>query len=269
MQVLKFGGSALTKKSGFLEADFENIESLAKMLGDAWKKGIRDIILIHGAGSFGHPLVVKYNLVGKIETQEQKDGVRKTHSACVLLCKILTEALKKEGVPAVPLHPYDLGKLKNGRILEFRREEADSVLREGSLPVLHGDMMEDTELGYSVCSGDQLVSFFGKDAERIILGTNVDGVMENAEAKNASGKNGNTGGGKLIPRITRETFEEISSHFKKPAYADVTGGMEGKIREILEIGRPAYVVNALFPERIEALLGGKASAKGVICTRIN
>ncbi|MBN2122467.1 isopentenyl phosphate kinase family protein [Candidatus Micrarchaeota archaeon] len=251
MQVLKFGGSVLTKKGGFMEEDSANIKSLAKMLGASWKAGIRDIILIHGAGSFGHPLVVKYGLTGKIETPEQEKGVEKTHSACVVLCNMLINALEKEGVPAVPLHPYDLGTLKNGRIEEFDSEAVEEVLKEGKLPVLHGDMMKDSELGYGVCSGDQLVSFFGKDAERIILGTNVDGVLD--------------GSGKLIESITPGNFAEISSHFKKPEYADVTGGMEGKIREIMEIGKPAYVVNALFPERIAALLQGEDAA----CTRIN
>jgi isopentenyl phosphate kinase len=251
MQVLKFGGSIITKKAGFMEADGANIEALAKMLGEAWKAGLRNLLLIHGAGSFGHPLAVKYGLRGKIETPEQEDGVRKTHSACVLLCRILTEALRKNGVPAVPLHPYELGELKNGRISSFERAKVEEALEEGSLPILHGDMMADSELGYAVCSGDQLVSFFGKDAGRIIFGTNVDGVLDE--------------GGNLIESINEGNFGEISRHFKKPAYADVTGGMEGKIREIMEIGRPAYIVNALFPGRVEALLAGK----GARCTRIN
>jgi isopentenyl phosphate kinase len=251
MQVLKFGGSVLTNKAGFMEADSGNIKSLAGMLGRAWKNGLRSLILIHGAGSFGHPLVEKYGLHGKISTPAQKEGVEKTHSACVSLCMMLVGALEGEGVPAVPLHPYDLGKLKNGRISSFDREKVETALKEGSLPVLHGDMMPDSELGYGVCSGDQLVSYFGKDAEGVIFGTNVDGVLNDE--------------GKLIESINAGNFGEISKHFKKPEYADVTGGMEGKIREIMEIGRPAYVANALFPERVEALLEGRDTP----CTRIN
>jgi isopentenyl phosphate kinase len=251
MQVLKFGGSVLTKKGGFMEEDSANIASLAKMLGNSWKAGIRNVVLIHGAGSFGHPLVVKYGLTGKIETPKQEKGVEKTHSACVVLCNMLINALEGEGVPAVALHPYDLGTLENGRIDEFNSKKVEAVLKEGKLPVLHGDMMRDSELGYGVCSGDQLVSFFGKNAERIILGTNVDGVLDDS--------------GKLVEKITSGNFPEIASHFKKPKYADVTGGMEGKIREILEIGRPAYVVNALFPERVAKLLNGESAPS----TKIN
>lgn len=251
MQVLKFGGSVLTNKAGFMEADAGNIQSLAKMLGKAWKGGLRSLILIHGAGSFGHPLVEKYGLHGKISTPAQEEGAEKTHSACVSLCIMLVDALKENGIPAIPLHPYDLGGLKNGRISSFDRARVESTAKGGSLPVLHGDMMRDSELGYSVCSGDQLVSFFGKDAERIIFGTNVDGVLDDK--------------GKLIESINSGNFEETSKHFKKPEYADVTGGMEGKIREILDIEKPAYVVNALFPERVEALLGGREAP----CTRIN
>jgi isopentenyl phosphate kinase len=41
--------------------------------------------------------------------------------------------------------------------------------------------------------------------------------------------------------------------------------MKGKILEIMKTGKTAYVVNALYPSRIEALLLGK---KRPVCTEI-
>ncbi len=250
MQVLKLGGSVLTNKEGYLEENAEGIASLAKMLGKVWKEGIQDIILIHGAGSFGHPLVVKYNLDNGVETREQKLGAAKTHSACTTLSNLLVSALISEGVPAVSIPPAFLGKLENRRLKEFNRKPVDKMLRLGYLPVLHGDMMPDSKLGCAVCSGDQLVSWFGKDAKRIILGTNVDGVLAD---------------GKLVPEIHMGNFEEISAHFKDTTYPDVTGGMSGKINELLGLGVPSYIVNALHPGRVEALLHGKKA----ICTLVH
>ncbi len=249
MQVLKLGGSVLTKKSGYLEEDQKNIDSLAEMLGKVWKSGIRDIILIQGVGSFGHPLVVKYDLDNGVKTEEQKRGAAETHSACVHLSTMLVDALNRNGVPAVSVPPAFLGKLSNRRITEFNRKPVDDLLELGYLPVLHGDMLPDSELGCAVCSGDQLVSWFGKDAERIILGTNVDGVLADGE---------------VIPEIHQSNFEEVSAHFKDTQHADVTGGMKGKINELLGLGKPSYIVNALYPERIEALLEGETALSTLV-----
>jgi len=250
MQVLKLGGSILTQKDGYAKANTHNINALAKMLGKVWSDGERDIILIHGAGSFGHPHVVKYNLNDGVHTPEQKLGAAETHLACSSLSKLLVDALIKEGVPAVSLPPALLGKLENRRLVEFHSKAVTDLLELGYLPVLYGDMMPDSKLGCAVCSGDQLVSFFGKDAKRIILGTNVDGVL--AE-------------GQLIAEINSANFKEISGHFKDPGYTDVTGGMKGKINELLGLGVPSYIVNAEHPERIKKLLEGETD---VICTLV-
>jgi len=41
--------------------------------------------------------------------------------------------------------------------------------------------------------------------------------------------------------------------------------MKGKVIEIMKTNKPAYIVNALYPSRIEALLLGK---KKPVCTEI-
>ena len=249
MQVLKLGGSVLTKKQGYMELDQKNIDSLAKMLGGAWKSGVRDFILIHGAGSFGHPLVLKYGLNDGIRTDAQKNGMALTHAACTCLSQALIDALVKNEVPAVAVPPISIGKLSNKRISKMDSALVTVLLSSGFLPVLHGDMMLDEKLGGAVCSGDQLVSYFGKDASRVILGTNVDGIIAD---------------GKVVPRITKSNLSEILMHVKGSDTADVTGGMRGKLEELLRIGKPAYIANALHPERIEKLLRGGKS----VCTLV-
>jgi len=117
------------------------------------------------------------------------------------------------------------------------------------VPVLYGDMVMDSSLGFSVCSGDQIVAYLAKWADKVVMASAVDGVMAD---------------GKVVPRITKKNFASVAKHLKKSDKPDVTGGMEGKIREIMNIGKPAYVVNAEKPERVEALLLGKKA----ICTKI-
>ena len=249
MKILKLGGSFITRKSGYREADSANLQTAAKAVAAVWKKGVRDFILVHGAGSFGHALVLKYKINEGVKTREQKLGFADTHAACSELSSLLSNALISEGVPAISIPPASILEQKNRRISKFNDALVQAYMEAGFLPVLYGDMVPDSEIGGSVCSGDQIVSYLGKDAEFIVLATNVDGVLDDS--------------GKVIPKITVANFSEIRRHLKK-AENDVTGAMEGKLREILSLDAPSYIVNAAAPERIVGLMLGKSA----LCTEV-
>ncbi|MEM4336220.1 MAG: isopentenyl phosphate kinase [Candidatus Anstonellales archaeon] len=250
LKIVKLGGSVITKKSGYKEPNIENIEALVKMLAGVWKRGIK-IIVVHGAGSFGHRPVMVYGIEKGIKTEKDRVGYSYTHSSCAYLSSLVVDALIKYGVPSISIPPAVIIKQKNGRIKSFNKKIVYEYLKAGFLPVLYGDMVLDEKLGGSVCSGDKIVAELGKDAEIIVLGTNVDGVLAD---------------GKVVEKITRKNFEKVSKHLGGAGTTDVTGGMRGKILEIMKARRPAYVVNALHPNRIEALLLGK---KKPVCTEIS
>jgi len=250
MKLLKLGGSVITRKAGWREADLKNIEMLAKSVATAWRKSGRDWVLIHGAGSFGHPLVMKYGIDNGVKNTEQKLGFAITHEACSELSVLVTSALNSEGVPAVSIPPATIIVSKNKRIHSFNTKIIDDYMEAGYLPVLFGDMVPDIELGGSVCSGDQIIAYLGRKAATIILATNKDGVLDDKE--------------EVIPLITSSNFTDMSRHLKASEGKDVTGAMAGKLLELLALDTPSYVVNGLKPERIEALMLGKKE----ICTEI-
>ena len=250
MQILKLGGSVLTKKHGFMEADDASIAKLAAIVGKAYKAGVRDLIIVHGAGSFGHAPVLKYKLNEGVRTRKQTWACALTHSACSHFSSHVTDALIKQGVPAISVPPADIARSKNRRIVFMDRKVVFGKLKAGYVPVLFGDMLPDSALGCSVCSGDQIVAYFGKHAKRVVMATNVDGVLMH---------------GKVVPHITRRNFAAVSRHLCCSGAPDVTGGMEGKIRELMKVRAPAYIVNARKPARVLALLLGK----NAVSTRIN
>lgn len=249
MKILKIGGSFITKKTGYRELDTGNLQKIASAVASIWKRGARDFVLVHGAGSFGHPLVLKYGINDGVKTEGQKIGYAATHSSCVELSYHVVDALNKEGVPAVSMPPAILVVQKNKRIEEFDTKKVYDALKQGTLPVLFGDMVPDSELFGSVCSGDQIVSYLARDAEFAVLVTNVDGVLDDK--------------GKVIGKITNANFNEIKRHLKE-SEGDVTGAMEGKLRELLALETPAYIVNGAYPERMEALMLGKKA----VCTEV-
>ncbi|MFH1221665.1 MAG: isopentenyl phosphate kinase [Candidatus Micrarchaeota archaeon] len=249
MQILKLGGSVITKKHEHMTPDIDSIERLAKAIAAVWHAGKKDLIIVHGAGSFGHILVMTYGLNNGIKDKKEKLGYAYTHSSCGYLSSLLVDALIKHDVPAVSLPPAAIIRQNNKRISEFNQKLVFDYLKEGYLPILHGDMVLDKKLGGSVCSGDQIVAFLGKKASRIVIGTNVDGVLVD---------------GKVVPKITSKNFNEIKKHLKQSGAPDVTGGMAGKINELLNVKKPVFIANANRAERIEALLLGNPA----LCTEI-
>jgi len=253
MKILKLGGSVITKKAGYREPNKKNITLMAKTVAAIWKKGMRDFVLVHGAGSFGHALVVKHGINEGVKNTAQKLGYADTHAACSELSLLLVKALVDAEVPAISIPPALIIGQKDRRILRFDGKIVQDYLTSGYLPVLYGDMVPDIGLGGSVCSGDQIVAYLGKGAEFVVLATNVDGVFDDA--------------GNLIPEITTSNFDEISKHLKdgpEGGAKDVTGAMKGKLMELLALDTTAYIVNAAHPERIEDLMFGKAT----ICTKV-
>lgn len=249
MKLLKLGGSIITNKSGWREANLSAINALAKSVAKAWKKS-RDWVFVHGAGSFGHPLVVKYNLNNGISSTEQKLRFAETHEACMELSILVCSALNAEGVPVISVPPAMVITSKNKRIHSFNTKLIEDYLNSGYVPLLFGDMVPDLELGGSVCSGDQIISYLGKGAEKIILATNVDGVLDDS--------------GQVIQVINEQNFAEISKHLKSDK-KDVTGAMAGKLKELLELDTPSFIINGLKPERVKELMLDKEA----LCTKVS
>jgi isopentenyl phosphate kinase len=250
MKVLKIGGSLITRKDSYRQPDAPNIAKLAKAVAALWKKGIRDFVLVHGAGSFGHALVLRYGINDGVKTEAQKLGYADTHAACSELSVLFVKALVDEEVPAVSLAPALLITQKNRRISRFNEAPLEECLKNGYLPVLYGDMVPDSVLGASICSGDQIVAHLGKKADFIVLATNVDGVLD--------------GKGAVISEITTANFVDVSKGLKR-VENDVTGAMEGKLKELLALDTVSYIVNGEHPERLEALMSGKVE---VVCTEV-
>jgi isopentenyl phosphate kinase len=249
MKILKVGGSAITDKSAYLKPLPERIHSMAGAIAKVWNTGVRDLIIVHGVGSFGHAPVIRHGIKDGVRSEKHKLGFADTHAACSELSLMLVKELLAKGIPAISLPPSALLRQDNKRISQFNDKIVFDYLGAGYLPVLYGDFVLDKSLGGSPCSGDQIMAWLGKKAEFLVFATNVDGVLD---------ENGN-----VIPQITKTNFSEISKHLKETPN-DVTGAMKGKVRELLEIGVPSYIVNADSPERVIKILMGEKAA----CTKI-
>lgn len=248
-KILKIGGSAITDKA---KADCVRGEEIERIAGEISDQA-SGLVLVHGAGSFGHIPAKKYGLPGKFSSE----GLRVTHASVAELNRIVVEALSKAGVDALPVHPLSCVFLKEGRIEKMEVDFIKEMVARDIIPVLHGDVAMDSSRGAGIVSGDQLVPYMAKalGAETVALGTDVDGVLCN---------------GAPLKEVTRETLPEIESCFTQGPGTDVTGGMRGKIIELLDLadaGTTSLIFNARENGMVKRALSGEAV--GTIIRRSN
>ncbi len=238
VKVLKIGGSILTDKNRRLFARSEEINRVAEEVAPY----AENLILVHGAGSFGHVQAEEYELREKFNPE----GLRVTHSSVVELNRLVVEALARSGANPMPIHPFSCVTLRDGRIESFSLEPIVLMIEEGLLPVLHGDVAMDITRRAGIVSGDDLVPYLARslDAEMVAEGTDKDGVLVE---------------GKPLERISRDDWPAVEKFLVGSSTTDVTGGMREKVLKLLKLadaGINSLIFNASKHGYISRVLKG-------------
>lgn len=236
MIILKIGGSILTKKDeAEAEVDFDNLNRIAKEIKQSFSSDnsendfVNGLIFVHGAGSFGHPPAKKYKIG---EPFEMKDYFEKRIGFCEIqnevkkLNSIICDVFIQHGIPAIAIPPSSFITSSNKRIDSFNMDAIISYVKKGFVPVIYGDVVLDDKTEMAVISGDQLIQYIAKSikSDRIVLGTDIDGVYN---------KNPKTHDDAIhIDKVS--SIEDIEC-LEDTTNIDVTGGMVGKVKELLEL----------------------------------
>ena len=250
--VLKIGGSVITDKKGELAAKTNEIDRIAEEIKEA---NAQDLVVVHGGGSFGHPYAQRYALKGGFREESQKVGFSETHHVMTVLNGLVMDALVWHGVQAISIAPSSCLITEDGRINDFVDAPLKKYLNMGFLPVLYGDAVLDTKLGFTVLSGDQLISYLASKfhAKRIIVGVDVDGVYESDPKTD--------GNSRLLKNLVMQDLRRLRTSLGKTTSSDVTGGMLGKITELVpavEQGIPVTILNATKPNYVYRALKGES-----------
>jgi len=250
--VLKIGGSVITWKEKSFTANLPAINRIAEEISQA---NVSQLIIVHGGGSFGHPLAKQYSIKeGYRGERAQLLGFSKTHQAMVYLNKLVVDALIQHNILAVAVPPLSCVVTKSGRIATIMKEPLTRLLQTGFVPILFGDAVLDSDLGFTILSGDQLAASLALqfNAERIVMGVDVDGLFT-ADPKSDSSAS-------LVKQCRLHELKEMHKQIKGVNVTDVTGGMLGKIIELtpaIEKGIPALIMNAAKPENVYKALRGE------------
>jgi len=256
--VLKLGGSVITNKEKPLTPNLPAIERLASEISRA---NVSPLVLVHGGGSFGHPLAKQYAIEKGYRDQLQIMGFSKTRQAMTTLNKLVVDSLIQHNIPAVTVQPSSCTITKQGRINVMEERPLKKLTEMGFMPVLYGDAVLDSDMGFAILSGDQLVSSLATrlEAERIIIGFDVDGLYTSDPKTDPKAR--------LIQHITPQELRKMQHKIGEAGVTDVTGGMLGKVLELMpavEKGIRVTIVNAAKPSNVYKALKGERVVGTVI-----
>src|SRR3989338_5378075 len=105
--VVKFGGSYLTDKRQFETARDDALQRAAEWVAQQIRNGSR-VVVVHGAGSFGHQIAHKYHIAthGLRGPPEAALGAALCRQSVLALNRLLVEALLAHSIPAVTVSPF-------------------------------------------------------------------------------------------------------------------------------------------------------------------
>lgn len=235
MTIIKIGGSVITYKNKIGTIKRKRLEQIADELKSYLEKTNEKLIVIHGAGSFGHPLAKKYN-ISDPRSIKSTLGVGLTHASMHRLSLMLCDAFLKRGLPVYPISSGSVLMQKGGRISFFKVDLIHNLLKKDIIPVLHGDVVIDEDTQFSICSGDQIVTYISNKlpTRRVFFLTDVEGVFTEDPKSNQNAT--------LIRSLKKREMSKLRFSTKN-TQIDVTGLMEGKLREVAKVKVPVLIFN--------------------------
>ena len=253
--LVKLGGSVLTRKSEERHARPKVIDRLAGEIAEARERGSRALVLIHGAGSFGHPQARQHHLAeppfDAASRAHRPRGAALTSISVRDLHRRVVRALLDHGVPALSLPPFPRTFNRAGELEATSREDFLRVLEADAVPVTFGDVVLDRDWGYSILSGDTLALALAPalGSPKAIFVSDVPGVW----------RPGAPGRRAVAPLLDEALLQSLNP---LPGAPDVTGGIRRKVRVMLALARagvPAGLVNGLERGRLLQALTGDES----------
>lgn len=245
--LIKLGGSLITDKEKPLTFQGKYIRRIAKELYELKQKTAIDFIIGTGAGSFGHFTAHKYGLRSGAKTLRQLYGASLTHNDVQKLSGLVAQELTSKKLPVFTMSPSALFVSDNERLKSANFKPLRALLDSNIIPLVHGDMINDTTRGMSIFSTEKVLQAcleeLRPDYKKVVVlyVQDVEGVLD---------KNGT-----VISEIGAHDEVLVRSQFAH----DVTGGIIGKIQSARKAALQAdevYIISGKVSRAISNVITG-------------
>lgn len=239
--ILKIGGSIITKKDQPFTANNDSLTRIADEIAEAFDRKKMKLILIHGAGSFGHYLADKTRIHEGLKSPEQAIAFGEIQKWQNYWNSMVVTELNRHGLPAMPVQASAFAITEEKKLTWMPTRTIKELLKLDMIPVLYGVPAVDLKQGCCILSGDQILSWIAERLKpaRIIHGIDVDGIFTEDPKKNPDAD--------IISEIRLDQWDEIKDHLSGSSSVDVTGGMFGKVEELMRLkgtGITCEMINA-------------------------
>src|SRR6185436_7228679 len=142
------------------------------------------------------------------------------------LNRYVMKALHNTGIQSISLPPSASVVASNGHVSYWDMTPIRMALAARIVPVIFGDTVFDEVRGGTILSTEDLFMHLAKalSPERILLAGLEAAVWADFPERT-----------QIVEKITPESFTEIKDGVGKSSAADVTGGMESKVKQMLEL----------------------------------
>jgi isopentenyl phosphate kinase len=260
LTVLKLGGALITDKSVPYTVRTEVLNATAGEIKECIDEGlIQSLVLVQGVGSFGHPPVLEHKLHRGFQSPEQLLPLSRTQSKVAELRTMVVDTLQNVGIPVCLLYPCSMITSEKMRMINYFLDPLKGFLKVGMVPLVGGDILIDSDMGWSVGSGDPMSVLLSKElgAKKLIFASDVSGIYD-ADPKEVPDAN-------LFDEINLNEMDAVFERIRTSSASDASGVMEGKIKSIamakdlIEAGLEVSILSMMDPGNLKALLKGDKS----------
>lgn len=220
------------------------------------------MLVVHGGGSITHPLLDQYGVAkvlkkGLVSKPSQILAAARIHQAMEMLNSKIVEVFHSKKMPAWHFQTSALMLSSQRKIKSIFLDAVWQSLQKGYIPILHGDLNIDAQVGSSVCSGDMVACLLAKElgAGRVLFASDVDGIYA---------ENPNQGGDFEYYDVLR--ISDFKMDLMSDDSKDHSGGMLAKLRYIDEHCQDKEVVifNGITKGNIKKALRGEKIGTKVV-----
>lgn len=250
--VIKLGGSVVTDKSSREPRVRDDL--VRRLAREIAEHAPRPLVLVHGAGSYGHRIVRRTGLHRGLGDDLQSrlhlgETQRLQYELDTQIAKLLLEA----ELPVMPCQASASAIMVDGELETLDVSAVQIMVDRGVIPLFYGVPAMDRSQGCAILSGDQICPWV---AEQLGIGllihaTDVDGVFDKDPVLSPEAAR--------IDRIDGSNWEAIREGLRGSHAVDVTGGMAGKVESLLSRARRGLktrIIDATVPGRLAAALDG-------------
>jgi isopentenyl phosphate kinase len=249
--VVKLGGAVITRKRETERSRPKVLARLAREIADGGDG--RRVVVLHGAGSFGHPGARRFGLAAAPRPTDTP--VHRARGAAIVATEVrrlhllVLRALVRAGVSVASVPIATHARNREGQLVSIDSDPFTEALARGLTPVSFGDVVPDEAWGASILSADTIAERLASalHPSRVIFVSDVPGIWTGTPGTRRT----------VAPLVTEAVVASL-----RPArgVADVTGGIRGKaesMRRIAATGVDAGLISGLKDGELSRALRGE------------